>query len=125
MRSLGSRGSRASSFSCHLVLVLKLETFYNLGYTSDLFVLFHLLEAGLRVVAYFRTTALLLPLGLMAKPFGAPGLLFVLAASVGAAYFWATRILRLLGLDARVALTGAGLVLISSYCSRRGNSVAR
>ena len=43
-----------------------------------------------------HTYFLLLPLGLIAKPFGAPGLLFVLAASVGAAYFWAARILRLL-----------------------------
>ena len=72
-----------------------------------------------------HTYFLLLPFGLTAKPFGAPGLLFVLAASVGAAYFWATRILRLLGLDGGVALIGAGLLLISSYCSRRGNSVAR
>ena len=37
----------------------------------------------------------------------------MLAASVGVAYFWATRILRLLGVDGRVALIGAGLVLIS------------
>src|SRR5207248_11353233 len=61
------------------------------------------------VHAYF----LLLPLGLIAKPFGAPGLLFVLAASVGVAYFWATRILRLLAVDGRVAVIAAGALLIS------------
>ena len=60
-----------------------------------------------------HTYFLLLPLGLIAKPFGAPGLLFVLAASVGAAYFWATRILRLLGVDGRVAIIAAGVLLIS------------
>src|SRR5207247_10752566 len=60
-----------------------------------------------------HTYFLLLPLGFIAKPFGAPGLLFVLAASVGAAYFWATRILRLLGVDGPVAIIAAGLVLIS------------
>src|SRR5207237_2201459 len=49
----------------------------------------------------------------IAKPFGAAGLLFVLAASVGAAYFWATRILRLLGVDGGVAIIAAGVVLIS------------
>jgi uncharacterized membrane protein len=56
---------------------------------------------------------LLLPLGLIAKPFGAPGLLFVLAASVGVTYFWAARILRLLDVDRRVAVIAAGALLIS------------
>src|SRR5205823_2876381 len=56
---------------------------------------------------------LLLPLGLIAKPFGAPGLLFVLAVSVGAAYFWATRILRLLGVGERAAVVASGVLLIS------------
>ena len=60
-----------------------------------------------------HTYFLLLPLGLIAKPFGAPGLLFVLAASVGATYFWAARILRLLGVDGRVAVIAAGALLIS------------
>src|SRR5204863_8892056 len=56
---------------------------------------------------------LLLPLGLIAKPFGAPGLLFLLAVSVGAAYFWATRIRRLLGVGARAAVVASGVLLIS------------
>ena len=59
-----------------------------------------------------HTYFLLLPLGLIAKPFGAPGLLFVLAASVGAAYFWATRILRLLDLE--FLTKGTNLVLIGN-----------
>jgi len=106
------------------VFALKLKTFYDLGYSGDLFVNTQLARSWLEgrgllqdnwsgnflaVHAYF----LLLPLGLIAKPFGAPGLLFVLAASVGVAYFWATRILRLLAVDGRVAVIAAGALLIS------------
>jgi len=104
------------------VFVLKLKTFYALGYTSDLFVDVQLARSWLEGrgllqdncfgnVLVIHTYFLLLPLGLLAKPFGAPGLLFVLAASVGTAYFWATRILRLLGVDGRVAVIVAGVVL--------------
>jgi hypothetical protein len=64
-------------------------------------------------VLAIHTYFLLPPLGLIAKPFGAPGMLFVLAVSVGAAYFWATRILRLLGVDGRIAVIAAGVVLTS------------
>ncbi len=53
------------------------------------------------------------PLGLVAKPFGAPGLLFVLAASVGVAYFWSARVLRLLGVAGPVALIAAAAMLAS------------
>src|SRR5256885_720124 len=111
-------------FTTLWVFTLKLKTFYNLGYSGDLFVSVQAARSWLEgrgllqdncfgnvlaIHGYF----LLLPLGLIAKPFGAPGLLFVLAASVGATYFWATRILRLLGVDGRVAILSAGLVLIS------------
>src|SRR6266513_2434100 len=104
------------------VFALKLKTFYNLGYSGDLFVSVQAARSWLEgrgllqdncfgnvlaIHGYF----LLLPLGLIAKPFGAPGLLFVLAASAGAAYFWAMRILRLLGVDGRVAVIVAGVVL--------------
>src|SRR5438034_6652800 len=106
------------------VFVLKLKTFYALGYTSDLFVNVQLARGWLEGrgllqdncfgnVLVIHTYFLLLPLGLIAKPFGAPGLLFVLAASVGAAYLWATRILRLLGVDGGIAVIAAGVVLIS------------
>src|SRR5436190_14206367 len=106
------------------VFVLKLKTFYALGYTSDLFVDVQLARSWLEGrgllhdncfgnVLVIHTYFLLLPLGLLAKPFGAPGLLFVLAASVGAAYLWATRILRLLGVDGGIAVIAAGVVLIS------------
>jgi hypothetical protein len=64
-------------------------------------------------VLAIHTYFLLLPLGVIAKPFGAPGLLFVLAVSVGATYFYAVRILRLLGIDGRVAGIAAGVILIS------------
>src|SRR5438034_11527517 len=108
------------------VFALKLKTFYDLGYSGDLFVNTQLARSWLEgrgllhdnwsgnflaVHAYF----LLLPLGLIAKPFGAPGLLFVLAASVGAAYFCATRILRLLGVNGRVALIAAAAMLVSPF----------
>src|SRR6266513_3147508 len=111
-------------FTAVWVFALKLKTFYDLGYSGDLFVNTQLARSWLEgrgllqdnwsgnflaIHAYF----LLLPLGLIAKPFGAPGLLFVLAASVGVAYFWATRILRLLAVDGRVAVIAAGALLIS------------
>jgi len=86
-------------FAVIWVFVLKLETFYDLGYTSDLFVNVQLARGWLEGrgllqdncfgnVLAIHTYLLLLPLGLIAKPFGAPGLLFVLAAAVGATYFW-------------------------------------
>jgi hypothetical protein len=106
------------------VFALKLKTFYDLGYSGDLFVHVQLARSWLEGRGLLQDNCfgnyltihsylLLLPLGLIAKPFGAPGLLFVLAASVGAAYFWATRILRLLGVDGRVAVITAGVLLIS------------
>jgi uncharacterized membrane protein len=106
------------------VFALKLKTFYDLGYSGDLFVNTQLARSWLEGRGLLQDNCfgnflaihscfLLLPLGLIAKPFGAPGLLFVLAASVGAAYFWASRILRLLGVDGRVAAIAAGVVLIS------------
>jgi len=106
------------------VFALKLKTFYELGYTSDLFVSVQLARSwleGRRVLTAncfgnmlaLHTYFFLLPLGLIAKPFGAPGLLFALAASVGAAYFWAARVLRLLGVAGRFAIIFAGAVLIS------------
>jgi hypothetical protein len=106
------------------VFALKLKTFYDLGYSGDLFVHVQLARSWLEGRGLLQDNCfgnyltihsylLLLPLGLIAKPFGAPGLLFVLAAAVGAAYFWATRILRLLGVDGRVAVIAAGVLLIS------------
>ncbi|PYL60685.1 MAG: hypothetical protein DMF24_09390 [Verrucomicrobia bacterium] len=106
------------------VFALKLKTFYDLGYTSDLFVSVQLARSWLEGRRLFasncfgnmlamHTYFLLVPLGLVAKPLGAPGLLFVLAASVGAAYFWAARVLRLLGVAGPVAVTAAGVVLVS------------
>jgi uncharacterized membrane protein len=111
-------------FTTLWVFTLKLKTFYNLGYSGDLFVSVQAARSWLEgrgllqdncfgnvlaIHGYF----LLLPLGLIAKPFGAPGLLFVLAASAGAAFFWATRILRLLGVNPRVAIIAAGAMLAS------------
>jgi uncharacterized membrane protein len=106
------------------VFALKLKTFYDLGYSEDLFVSVQaarswfegkgLLQDNcsgniLTVHTYF----LLLLLGLIAKPFGGPGLLFVLAASVGVAYFWAARILRLLGVAGLLAISLAAVILAS------------
>jgi hypothetical protein len=106
------------------VFALKLRTFYDLGYTSDLFLSVQLARSWLEGqglltancignMLAMHTYFLLLPLGLVAKPFGAPGLLFVLAASVGGTYFWAARVLRLLGVSGPVALIAAGLLLLS------------
>jgi uncharacterized membrane protein len=113
-------------FAVIWVFLFKLKTFYALGYTSDLFVHVQLARSWLEGRGLLHdncfgnhlaihTYFLLLPLGIIAKPFGAPGLLFVLAVSVGAAYFWATRILRLLGVDGRVAVIAAGVLLISPF----------
>jgi len=111
-------------FTVIWVFALKLKTFYDLGYTSDLFASVQLARSWLegrgllqancfQNVLATHTYFLLVPLALIAKPFGAPGLLFVLAASVGAVYFWATRILRLLGVNGDVAVIAAGAVLMS------------
>lgn len=111
-------------FTTLWVFALKLKTFYDLGYSGDLFVSVQAARSWLEGrgllqdncfgnVLAIHTYFLLLPLGFIAKPFGAPGLLFVLAASAGAAYFWATRVLRLLGVDGRVALIAAGVLLVS------------
>jgi hypothetical protein len=105
------------------VFALKLKTFYDLGYSGDLFVNVQLARSWLEGRGFLQDNCygnylaihscfFILLLGLIAKPFGAPGLLFLLAASVGTAYFWATRILRLLGIDGRVAAIAAGVVLI-------------
>jgi uncharacterized membrane protein len=106
------------------VFALKLKTFYALGYSEDLFVSLQAARSWLEGngllhdnwsgnVLAVHTYFLLLPLGLVAKPFGAPGLLFVLAVSVGVTYFWATRILRLLGVAGLFAVVLAAVVLAS------------
>jgi hypothetical protein len=106
------------------VFALKLRTFHDLGYSGDLFVSVQAARSWLEGKGWLQdncfgnilaihTYFLLVPLGLIAKPFGAPGLLFVLAAAVGVTYFCATRILRLLGVDGPVALIAAGAMLAS------------
>jgi len=106
------------------VFAIKLKIFYDLGYTSDLFVSVQLARSWLEGQGFFtancfqpllasHTYFLLLPLGFLAEPFGAPGLLFALAASVGASYFWAARVLRLLGIAGPIAIILGGIVLIS------------
>jgi hypothetical protein len=108
------------------VFALKLKAFYDLGYSGDLFESVQAARSWLEGKGVLQdncvgnllaihTYFLFLPLGLIAKPFGAPGLLFVLAASVGAVYFSATRILRLLGVDGRVAVIAAAALLISPF----------
>jgi hypothetical protein len=111
------------------VFALKLKTFYDPGYSGGLFVNVQAARSWLEGrdllqdncygnMLAIHTHFLLIALGLMAKPFGAPGLLFVLAASVGTAYFWTARSLRLLGVDGRVAVIAAGVVLISPLSVR-------
>src|SRR6266436_5963512 len=111
-------------FTAAWVFALKLKTFYDLGYSGHLFLNTQLARSwlegrGLLKDNWFgncltiHTYFLLVPLGLIAKPFGAPGLLFVLAASVGVTYFWAARILRRLGVAGSVALVAAAIMLAS------------
>jgi len=106
------------------VFLLKLKTFYGLGYSGDLFESVQVARSWIEGrgllqdncvgnLLAIHTYFLFLPLGLIAKPFGAPGLLFILALSVGAVYFWSTRILRLLGVGGRMAIVTAGVLLIS------------
>src|SRR5437867_9224781 len=106
------------------VFALKVKTFYDLGYSEDLFASLQAARSWLEGKGLLRdnwsgnvlavhTYLLLLPLGLVAKPFGAPGLLFVLAASVGVTYFWATRMLRVLGVAGLFAVVLAAVVLAS------------
>src|SRR5207244_11004874 len=102
------------------VFALKLKTFYDLGYSEDLFVSLQAARSWLEGkgllqdnwsgnVLTVHTYFLLLPLGLVAKPFGAPGLLFALSASVGAAYFCAARILPLPGVAGLFAVVLAAV----------------
>jgi uncharacterized membrane protein len=111
-------------FTIVWVFALKLKTFYDLGYSSDLFVSVQLARSWLEGRGLLQdncfgntlathTYFLLVPLGLIAKPFGAPGLLFVLAASAGAAYFWAVRVLRVLGVAGPLALIATVILLAS------------
>ena len=106
------------------VFALKLKTFYDLGYSGDLFDSVQIARSwlegkGVRQdncfgnVLAIHTYFMFLPLGFIAKPFGAPGLLFVLAASMGVTYFWAARILRLLGVAESAALVAAAVMLAS------------
>jgi predicted membrane protein DUF2079 len=106
------------------VFALKLQAFHQLSYSGDLFLSVQAARSWLEGkgllhdncfgnVLVIHTYFLLLPLGFIAKPFGAPGLLFVLAASVGASYFWATRILRLLAVNGLVAIIATGVLLLA------------
>ena len=111
-------------FTVIWVFAIKLRTFYNLGYSSDLFISVQLARSWLEGRGFLNdncfgktlathTYFLLVPLGLIAKPFGAPSLLLALAASVGVAYLWGVRILRLLGVAGPVAIIAAGVPLAS------------
>ena len=111
-------------FTIVWVFAIKLRTFYNLGYSSDLFVSVQLARSWLEGHGLLNdncfgktlgthTYFLLVPLGLIAKPFGAPSLLLALAVSVGVACFWGARILRLLGVAGPIAIIASGVLLAS------------
>lgn len=103
------------------VFVAKLKAFLDLSFTSDLFTQTQLARSWLEgrflydncygphlgVHTYFFLSVL----GLLAKPLGAPGLFVALAAAVAASAFLAHRILRLLGVEGRIALA-AGIALV-------------
>ncbi|HMF39664.1 MAG TPA: DUF2079 domain-containing protein [Polyangia bacterium] len=104
------------------VFAVKLKAFLDLCYTSDLFTQTQearsWLEGRFLYDNYYgrqlgiHTYLLLSALGVLVKPFGAPGLFVAAAASAGASTFLAHRILRLLGVDGRVAF-GAGIALVA------------
>jgi len=111
-------------FTVVWVFALKLKTFYDLGYSGDLFLSVQAARSWLEGKGLLRdnytgnlltihTQFLLVPLGILAKPFGAPGLLFMLSMAVGATYFCAVRILRVLGVAGPIALIAAGTILVS------------
>src|SRR5215472_6035380 len=104
-----------------LVFAFKMKTFLWLAYTSDLFNNVQLARAWMegRILEdncyghhlSIHTFFFLLPLGLLARPLGAPGLLLAVALSAGASCLLSCRILRLLGVAGPVA-AGAGLLLV-------------
>src|SRR5262249_6633414 len=111
-------------FTTLWVFALKLKTFYDLGFSGDLFVSVQAARSWLEGrgllqdncfgnVLAIHSYFLLLRLGLIPKPFDAPGLLFVLAASLVPDYFWALLIIRLVGVVAPAAIVAAGVLLIS------------
>lgn len=93
-----------------------MRVFWNLGYSLDLILHTQMASSWLRGLpflyenhtmgSHFGTHSyfLLIPLGLIAAPFGAPGLLLVLAASYGLAFYFAARILERLGAPALLAM---------------------
>src|SRR5438876_9769462 len=94
------------------VFALKLKTFYDLGYSSDLFVSVQAARSWLEGrgllhdncfgnVLTIHTYFLLLPLGLIASPLGLPACLSCFVLSWEAPYFWPTVILVLLGFVGR------------------------
>jgi hypothetical protein len=108
-----------------VVFAFKMKAFLALAYTSDLFehVQFarswmegRLLEGHShgRVLS-IHTYFFLLPLGLLARPLGAPGLLLALAVASGLACVLAARILRVLQVPGPAATAFALLLLLSPF----------
>jgi hypothetical protein len=108
------------------VFGLKLKAFHDLSYSGDLFLSVQAARSWLEGKGLLRdnctgnlltihTQFLLVPLGILAKPFGAPGLLFTLSMAVGATYFCAARILRVLGVAGPIALAAAAAILLSPF----------
>ena len=102
------------------LLAYKLQCYYALDYTSDIFVFVQLATSWLKGRFLFDNyygdhrsihTYFLAPLlALFVKPFGAPGLLIALAAAFSAGFAAAARILRLAGVPLPWAMVGGLLV---------------
>jgi hypothetical protein len=95
--------------------------FVTLSFTGDLFVNVQLARSWLegRFLEdncfgnhlVFHTYFFTLALGILAKPFGVPGLFAALGLAVGASLFLSARILRLLGVSGQLALPLATLLI--------------
>lgn len=102
-----------------------MKVFLDLGYSLDLILHTQIASSWLwhRPLFYenffgashlnYHTYLLLLPLGLLAFPFGAPGLLCVLSLSVGFSFFMAVKILRCLAVGTIESLCLAAVMILS------------
>lgn len=104
------------------VFIYKMRAFLGLNYSLDLFLHTQIARSWLEGRPFAEnftgyhlsqhTYFLLLPLGLLVKPFGAPGLLFVLSLAAGGSCHLAFRLLRLYGVSAGWAFPLAALLTL-------------
>lgn len=107
------------------VFALKMRAFDRLAYQDDLYLFVELATSWLDgrwfqdnhygFMLRYHTFFLVLPLGLLVKPFGAAGLFFATAVAAGASGLLATRILRALEVPAPWALAAGFFVVTTPF----------